>query len=155
MNTHPYRQAGFIGRFFAVLLLLLFIVVAGIAFMAWKTINQVDNSAQNGAQSASQPQTVEVWTPNGGQAVGSVFAPNNPPPPASAPADTTDVTEVPPETQKKPKQPTAPADTPAAGNGGGEVPLKPINVPTEVKPKNTKPAPGNSGGGGGALDDLF
>ncbi|MCP2041960.1 cytoskeletal protein RodZ [Neisseria sp. HSC-16F19] len=152
MNTHPYRQAGFIGRFFAVLLLLLFIVVAGIAFMAWKTVNQVDNSAQNGAQSASQPQTVEVWTPNGGQASGPVFVPNNPPPSASAP-DATDVTEAPPETQKKPKAPTAPADTPAAGNDGGEVPLKPINVPTEIKPKNTKPAPGNSGGG--ALDDLF
>lgn len=154
MNIYPHRQAGFIGRFFAVSLLLLFIVVAGIAFVAWKTLNQADGSAQNGAQSASQPQTVEVWTPNGGTTTGPVYVPNNPPPAASVPAEGNETVETPPDNPKKPKQPPAPADTPPPGNAG-EVPLNPINGPVEVKPKPAKPAPGNNSGGGGALDDLF
>lgn len=153
MNTPAspvHRQHGFIGRTFALALLLLFVVVVGIVFVAWSTLSQVDHSAQNGALGASQPQTVEVWTPNGSKASGPAYIPTQPPP-ASIPAAGDDVATAVPETPKKPK-PAAPEE-PIAGHTEGEVPLQPVNTPTEVKPTKPKPAPGNSGGG--ALDDLF
>ena len=133
-------------KVFWILLALLFVVVAGFVFSAWRELNRITPPVANPADSTRQ---VEVLTPTGASQNVPTFVPgkNNTVATASAPAAT-----AAPGTTPKPS--TAPPLKTGTANMA-ETPLQPINVPP-AKPAATdktveKPAakPKNT------LDNLF
>lgn len=174
LPPQPPKKRSLFGRIMAGSLLLVFLAVAVLVFLAWRALQHPGTPPA----SASDPNSgsVEIWQPNGSGSGGQVYTP-----PAGTGA--ADASDAPADDASEPERgsdnPTPPRRErpPAADDAGvplepvqpAEVPIRPVNPPsgeTEIKPVNPPPqqqAPRQpprrqqqeSGGNDNPVDNLF
>ncbi|MFD1245494.1 hypothetical protein [Paralysiella testudinis] len=137
-------------KVFWILLALLFVVVAGFVFSAWRELNRIAPPVANPA--AGSTQQVEVLTPMGASQNVPTFVPgkNNAVATASAPATTT----TPAAATPKPGTNTETALKTGSSNIV-ETPLQPINVPAAKPAATDKTAEKPAAKPKNTLDNLF
>ena len=144
-----HKRMSTTAKVFWILLALLFVVVAGFVFSAWRELNRIAPPVANPAGTTQQ---VEVFTPTGASQNVPTFVPstnNTTAATASAPATTTTAAPA-----TKPNTNTGAAVKTGTGNLF-ETPLQPIDVPAAKPAATDKTAEKPAAKPKNTLDNLF